>query len=40
MGNVVAKTLIDRLTDTLSEKDVETIGETLGNVKSEELTQR
>lgn len=40
MGNVVARKLIDTLADTLPEKDNETIGDTVGNVKSEELTQR
>ena len=40
MGNVVARTLIATLADTLPEKDNETIGDTVGNVKSEELTQR
>lgn len=40
MGNVVARTLIDTLAGTLPEKDNEIIGDTVGNVKSEELTQR
>lgn len=40
MSNVVARTLIDTLADTLPEKDNETIADTVGNVKSEELTQR
>lgn len=40
MSNVVARTLIDKLADTLPEKDNETIVDTVGNVKSEELTQR
>ena len=35
-----AETLVDTLADILSEVDVVTIGDILGNVKSEELSQR
>ena len=33
-----AETLVDMLATTLSETDVDTIGDTLGNVKSAEVT--
>ena len=36
--NVEAETLVDIPADTLSETDVVTIGDTLGNLKSEQLT--
>ena len=35
-----AETLVDTLAEILSETDVVTIGDILGNVKSEELSQR